>query len=160
MRQHRVFIIGMLIYLLVGGAAGYSYSAPARVSYLPVVYGREMSINEEPIKVLDCSCGDATAEVAPDGRIYVMVQDFDQGGRLYVYVDDGVTFEPSVIVPLVGVGVHDPAPSFQVPGQKHGPGGMVFLHDRLIIYAPARPAGVLEGDYDLYKWSVPLSELP
>lgn len=147
-------ILALLLFLFTQPAP----AAPKHAALLPVVGGAALPpVNPEPVKLLDCSCGDATVGLRADGRIYVMIQDFDRGGKLFVYEDNLTTFKPAAELP--GVSAAAP-PSFQVPGQKHGPGGFVFLADRMVIYAPARPEGVFEGDYALYRYEIALTDLP
>src|SRR5262245_24730640 len=87
--------------------------------------------------VLERSCGYANAIVQPDGTIYVMVQDYARGGRLYVYIDDGgPTLHAALAPPLAGPPADTNAPAFNFPAQKNGPGSMVIAGGLLIIYAP------------------------
>lgn len=155
---NRLFYTLAIAALLLSAAAHVRTSAQAgqpaaKQAYMPVVGGQALPpIDEEPTEVLDCACGFATAAQAPDGTIYVMVQEHDRGGLLYIYTDDLTTFRPVEQLPPVGAAAAGPAPSFGLPSEKNGLGGMLVLSDRLVVWAPARPLGVEEGDYHLFRY--------
>lgn len=159
----RIRLIALLCVLstLVGAAIG-SAAAPSVRAYAPLVT-RPLTA-PDLTTVLECSCGYAGAATAPDGRIFVIVQDFGRGGRLYVYVDNGVTFAEAIDPGMVGPPPTDSAsPSFAFPAQKNGPGGITFTQGPnvlLVIVAPARPVGVTEGPYNLMRYRVPLVSIP
>jgi len=152
----------LVLIILASLFVGYSSAAPPSPrAYAPFV-ARPLAA-PDLATVLECSCGYAGAATAPDGRIFVIVQDFARGGRLYVYVDNGVTFQEAIDPGLVGPPADAASPSFAFPAQKNGPGGITFTQGPnvlLVIVAPARPVGVVEGPYNLMRYRAPLSSIP
>lgn len=162
MRRHPQRLLTLLLICLsVLAFAGVvrGNAAPLQGAYLPIV-ATGATAAPDVATVLECSCGYANAVVRPDGQILVMVQDYARGGKLFVYVDDGgPTLHEAFAPPLAGPSSNASDPAFAFPAQKNGPGAMVIVGGMLIIYAPARPSGVLEGPYNLMRARTPLASV-
>ena len=113
--------------------------------------------------VLECRCGFSNSVVGPDNRIYTIAQRYDLGGKLYVYVFDGTKLREVADPGMTGpIPTNDNTPAFGLPVQKNGPGSIFFTSQpnaEMIVIAPARPIGVVEGDYNLMMYRVLLSDL-
>lgn len=100
--------------------------------------------------------------MGPDNNLYTIAQRFDRGGRLFVYRFDGTVLVEVVDPEMVGPMPNSNEPTFGLPVQKNGPGSILFTpgpNPIMVIIAPARPVGVVEGDYNLIMYRVALSEL-
>jgi len=149
-----------LIALMLVSSRAQGAPQPNR-SLLPGVYSPldAPSLTE----VLECACGFANSTIGPDGKVYTIAQRFDRGGKLYVYVLVGSELKEVADPGMVGPSSADNSqPAFGLPVQKNGPGSIFFTpppNSKLVVIAPARPVGVVEGDYNLMMYQANLQDL-
>jgi hypothetical protein len=124
---------------------------PARQTYLPAVAGG--SIVAQTKMVYACQCGWVALSVRGNGSLYLTILDHSRGGKVVVGTYDGVTFKelPNALPGLPDEGIPitpGPAPAYEYPGLKQGPGMTVDAWGKMVTCAPNRTEP--EGQYDIW----------
>lgn len=122
-------------------------AANPRPVYLPLAQGG--SVPATTAQIYEGQIGWAAGWVDPvSGQVLVTLLSHDQGGKLIVGWDNGISFTPLPDeLPFV-LGARA-APAFDAPGIKDAPGMAVRAFNKYVLYAPIRTE--VDGRYNLWR---------
>jgi hypothetical protein len=148
MKQVLNFAAGVCCGLLVLSALfSITQAAPINSSYLPIAQG---GVPAQTAQIYEGQIGWAAGWVDPQsGRVLVTLLSHDQGGKLIVGWDNGVTFTPLPDALPFFPGEPLPGPAFETPSLKDAPGMAVRAFGKYVLYAPMRTEE--DGRYNLWR---------
>jgi hypothetical protein len=148
MKQYlRLFVLASLLSFSIGALLPPLLAAPVNSSYLPIAQG---GVPAQTAQIYEGQIGWAAGWVDPQsGRVLVTLLSHDQGGKLIVGWDNGVTFTPLPDALPFFPGEPLPGLAFETPSLKDAPGMAVRAFGKYVLYAPMRTEE--DGRYNLWR---------